>query len=160
MDPYQPPAEPPQSFESDKSGTLPAGKPIRIWLLQLACVLQFVRTVVNLVGELLTGGGLRDTADAIWLGQAVFWTGFLVALVLAVQRVLPRPGVVAPILAGIWWVHGVYLHLQEWAAVSPPRTANAVEFGGIMAEVTMLWLTASLIYHRKTRAYLSGAAVS
>jgi hypothetical protein len=155
MDPYRPPSEEAQAGPIDAGA---ARKPIRVWLLQAICVLQLGRTVFELQDEFRVVGTLQ-AFDPIGLAVTLFWCAVVVPLVFALQRAIPRSDVVAPVLACIWWLNTLNLRVQEWLALPVPRTADAEAAGAIIAELFMLWLAASLIFHRKTRGYLKGVRV-
>jgi len=154
VNPYEPPAEPAAIGQPPAEREGPAAhKPIRVWLLQGTCVLQLGRTVVQVATEFGAGGNLRNTAEAVWFTEAVFWSLVLLALTLALQRLIPRPSVGAPTLAVIWRLHGIVMYIQDWGLPAPGRV-DAVALGRILGEAILLWLTASLMLHRKTRVYL------
>ncbi len=151
MDPYKPPSEAADVASGER--TAPR-KPIRVSVLQALCAVQLIRTVFAVMDEFRAFGGLAE-ADGIWLVWNLAWFVGVIALVLALQRLLPRPQVVAPVLAGLWWANTVMLRVQEGSFVGA-SSSNGGAAGAIIAELVMLWLAASLVFHRKTRAYLGG----
>jgi hypothetical protein len=145
-------------------------KPKRVWALQLVAGFQLIVAIAGTAAVLLSGLP-RVSAPALLLGFAkpVFAMLLLPPLILSLQRLLPRPERLAPILAAIWAIFTVTAFVLAEHKPLPPGV-QALSFDDVPADVArvvticirsiafsaLLWAVASLFVHRRTRAYLSG----
>jgi hypothetical protein len=144
-------------------------KPKRVWALQLVAGFQLIVAIAGTAAVLFSGLP-RVSAPALLLGFAkpVFAMLLLPSLILSLQRRLPQPERLAPILAATWAIFTVAAFVLAEHKPLPPAV-QALTFDDVPAEVTrvvtifiqsiafsaLLWAVASLFVHRRTRAYLS-----
>ena len=144
-----------------------AKKPWRLWILQAIATIQVVLTVVRGVPLAKAAGQhLLELAGLWWFLQIVFPVAVAVVLVLAIQRVVRRPDIVAPVAGGIWWAYGLYGAISALGAPPPPDLKHVMfEDVPVQSEIAalvvihgvLLFLAGSLLWHRNSRAYLAGA---
>jgi hypothetical protein len=145
-------------------------KPKRVWALQLVAGFQLIVAIAGTAAVLLSGLP-RVSAPVLLLGFAkpVFAMLLLPPLILSLQRLLPRPERLAPILAAIWaiFILAAFLLAEH---KPPPPGVQALTSDDVPAEVArvvtivvrsisfcaLVWAVASLFVHGRTRAYLSG----
>jgi hypothetical protein len=144
-----------------------AKKPWRLWILQAIATLQVVLTVVRGIPLARAAGKhLLELAGLWWFLQMVFPVTVAVVLVLAIERVIRRSDVVAPVAGGLWWAYGLYGAINALGAPPPPDLKHVMfEDVPVQSEIAalvvihgvLLFLAGSLLWHRKSRAYLAGA---
>lgn len=78
----------------------------------------------------------------------------LLALVLSLQRLLPRSHVVAPVTAAIWWLLTATMSLLTLPSATPTDGAGPRYLGTALGLTFALWLAVSTLIHKRTRAYL------
>lgn len=147
-------------------------KPKRVWALQAVVGLQLIGAIVGVVG-LLRAGLPQISSGELLLGFAkpVVALLLLPALLLSLQRTLPRPERVAPFLALVWALATVGASMIAVPQPLPPAldavtfhdvTPEGTRLGNLVVEIlgfgAIVWVVASLFVHRRTRAYLAGDA--
>lgn len=147
-------------------------KPKRIWALQAVACLQLVGAIVGVFGAIGSGlPQLPPTELVLGFAKPFFAVLLLPALILSLQRKLPRPERAAPALALIWtafsvvvWIYSVpkplppVLESITFHDVAPPATRIANLATRVLALGALLWAVTSLFVHGRTRAYLAGDA--
>jgi len=144
-----------------------AKKPWRLWILQAIVALQVVVAGVRWIPLAKAAGKhLLELAGLWWLVQMLWPVALAVVLMLAIERVFRRSDIVAPVAGGIWWAWGLYGVISALGAPPPPDLKHLMyEDVPVQSEIAalvvvqgfLLWLAGSLLWHRKTRAYLAGA---
>lgn len=145
-------------------------KPKRVWALQLLAGLQLVVLVGGVADAFISGlPDLPALSLVLGFAKPVMGLALLAPLLLSLQRLLPRPERVAPILAVAWCA----LTVGSFVFSLPkpePQALRALTFddvppavGGVSKIVVrslglgaLLWAVGSLFVHRRTRAYLAG----
>jgi hypothetical protein len=132
--------------------------------------LQLIGAVVGIFGSMMSDVPQLPASELL-LGFAkpVFALFLLPALLLSLQRMLPRSERVAPALALVWagftvgvWMTAVpkplppALESMTFHDVAPPVTRIANLATAALAWGAMAWAVASLFVHRRTREYLAG----
>jgi hypothetical protein len=144
-------------------------KPKRVWALQLVAGFQLMVAIAG-TASVLSSGIPPVSVPALFFGFArpVLAMLLLPPLILSLQRLLPRPDRLAPVLAaagailivaGFVFAEPRPLHPSVQALMFEDVPAEAARFGAIftrsVAFIALFLAVASLFVHRRTRAYLS-----
>src|SRR4051812_40478317 len=102
--PYASPS--PSSDGEDFNRAGPPTKPLRVWIFQGLLMLQLIGAVAATLSALSSAEvrGLPLAALVSGLSRAIVGIPVVAGLLLALQRLIPRPSVVVPVLASLWWV--------------------------------------------------------
>ena len=145
-----------------------AKKPWHFWILQAIVAVQVLWSLVRVVPGLAgLGAHIHEPAVLWWLIETTLVWVVSIALVLSLQRRgLRRPDIVAPITGLLWWANGLYRAISGLGQPPPPDLKGVMfenvpaesEIAGIVIVHGLLFLlVATLLLHRKSRAYLVGA---
>ncbi len=163
MNPYAPPGQ--ASSVEDPHGAQRATKPWRIWILQALVAVQLVTLVVATVSVLRSPEVQELPFSTLFWGllRPLVAAPCITALLLSLQRLGPKPSLVAPTLASLWWVVSVVTLVLQGANSDDPTSDDAASssapwIGVAIAHLFLLWLVASTWLHGKTRAYLEQKA--
>jgi hypothetical protein len=140
------------------AGAARVSKPIRIWVFQALLLFQLVAGGAATF-EVLQQPEVRALPLSYLLRaliRPILTTPVIVMLLLALQRLGPRPRVVAPVLAAVWWLlsitsylaYGVWRDPEASSSVPSPWGVGLAVHAGLLYFVLSTWL------HRRTRAYL------
>ena len=124
---------------------------------------SIVRIVPGLAG---IGGHLREPAVLLWILETLLVWAVAIALVVSLQRGFRRSDLIAPVTGLLWWANGLYRAISSFGAPPPPDlkrvmfedvpTASAIA-GIVIVHGLLFCLVATLLWQRKSRAYLIGA---
>ena len=138
-----------------------ARKPIRVWVLQLLVAVQLAATLywgLPYVLEIKEAGWLVGPVVTQLVTQSIG----LGAVLLSLQRIVPRPDVVAPLFAGTWWLWLAGVTIETLITFDRVRPPDVMLWEAIAATLAihgvLLWLVGSLFLHPKTRRYLKRLA--
>jgi hypothetical protein len=143
-------------------GVRPASKPLRIWIFQFLLALHLAGAVA-ITASLLQSSEVRALPPrALLLGfiRPMLVIAVVATLIVALQRLGPKPRVVAPVLASLWWLLSLASH---FALEVPPEPSPRFDDGlsaplwvaGIVLHAGLFWFVVSTWRHHATRAYLS-----
>jgi hypothetical protein len=169
--PYAAPSRSSDAQARVRPGASPATKPLRIWIFQPLLGLHFAGAVAITVSFLLSPAVRALPTSAILLGfiRPVSVILVVAALLAALQRLGPRPPVVAPVLVSIWWLVSISSHFALEAPPDPDALRSLTLDDvlslppwaiGIVLHAGLLWFVLSIWRHDATRAYLSRRALS
>lgn len=160
-------AAPSRSSDADGSaGARIASKPLRVWIFQVLLALQLAGTVA-VTASLLPSAEVRALPPSAILSgliRPILAILVVIGLLVALQRQGPKPGVVAPVLASLWWLLSITSHL---ALEMPPEpdALRSLMFDdapslppwviGVVLHAGLLWFVVSTWLHHATRVYLS-----
>jgi hypothetical protein len=148
------------------AGVRPASKPLRIWILQVVLALQLAGAVAITATLLLSSEVRALPTPALVVGfvRPTLGIAVVATLIAALQRLGPKPHVVAPVLASLWWLLSLTSHFAL-EVPSEPDALRSLKFDdalspplwltGIVVHAGLLWFVVSTWRHRATRAYLS-----
>ena len=128
-------------------------KPKRIWVFQALLVLQLSAAVLKIA--LLVWVVIEVSAPAPFPVSLLLSALLAAALLLALQRLVPRPSVVAPALAVLWALHAAYGMVAAIGALP-----NILIVPWLAPKVVVLLLAGFAFFPRCTRAYLAGKPIN
>lgn len=156
----------PASDGADAQAAVSPVKPRRIWIFQALLALQLFGGVMATVSVLQMPEvvGLPLSALLRGLLRAIVGIVLVIGLLLALQRVGPKPSLVAPFLATLWWLFSVASHFLLGIPAEPDAIASLKAedaptippwlVAGVL-HALLLWFVLSTWLHRRTRAYLA-----
>jgi hypothetical protein len=163
--PYAPPS---RTTDTDLAlGERRAPKPVRIWILEGMLAIQLGWAVLSTASILLSPvvRSLPLSLLAEGLIRPIVGVPIVGALLLSLQRLGPRPSLVAPVLTSLWWLLSLTASFAL-AAPPEPEALSALKFEdapsppywvtAIVLHAGLLWFVLSTWLHRRTRAYLAG----
>lgn len=144
----------PASDGADAQAEVRASKPWRIWIFQALLSFQLLAAVAATVSVLQVPEvqGLPLTALLHGLLRPIASIVLVLGLLLALQRVGPKPTVVAPLLATLWWLLSIASAFFLGVETEPDATRTLV---AVVLHALLLWFVLSTWLHRQTRAYLA-----
>jgi hypothetical protein len=112
----------------------------------------------------IASGAVRDAPVdqiALWLLRAASFIVPPAAMLVSLQRRLPRPDIVAPASAVVWWIHGTVLNLLTWNDPLPAALKD-YDYEGpdeqlfftILFRIFWLYMVLSVVFEKDFRAYL------
>jgi hypothetical protein len=142
-------------------------KPWHLWVLQAIVAVQVVWSLVHIVPVMAgIGARLREPAALLLMLETFAAWAVAIALVVSLQRGFRRSDIIAPVAGLFWWVNGLLRAISSLGA-PPPPDLERVTFDGVppvsqvlgmlTVHALLLWLVATLLWHEKSRAYLTGA---
>jgi hypothetical protein len=148
------------------AGVRPVSKPLRIWILQVLLALHLAGAVAITATLLLSSEVRALPTPALVFGfiRPTLVIAVVATLIVALQGLGPKPRVVAPVLASLWWLLSLTSHFALEVA-SEPGALRSLKFDrglspplwitGIVFHAGLLWFVVSTWRHHATRAYLS-----
>lgn len=148
------------------AGVQPASKPLRIWILQVLLALHLAGAIAITATLLLSSEVRALPPSALVFGfiRPMLVIAVVATLIVALQRLGPKPQIVAPVLALLWWLLSLTSHLAL-EVPSEPDAPRSLKFDdglslslwatGIVLHAGLLWFVVSIWRHHPTRAYLS-----
>lgn len=153
-----PSAESPQSVRTNGSGRQPlATKPRRVWIFQALLALQLISALAGTLSAALSLEVRELPVSEILRGfiRPILGVPIVTALILALQRLTPRPSHVAPALAALWWTGSLVSHFAPGAPFNQGLASLPPWIGKVALHALLLWFVVSTWTHRETRAYLA-----
>lgn len=143
-------------------------KPLRLWALQAIATLQIAAAVVRGIPAVKAiRAHLFQAAGLWWMLQTLLVVATCIVLVLGLERAFRRSDLVAPAAGFVWWSCGLIGAIRSLGE-PPPSDLKGLMFENVdpASEIAALvivhgllfWLVGSMVWHRKSRAYLREAA--
>jgi len=143
-------------------------KPWHFWILQAIVAVQVLWSIVRIVPGLRgIAPHLREPAVIWWLVETKLVWAVSILFVLSLQRIgFRRPDIIAPVTGLLWWANGLYRAISGLGQPTPPDLkgvmfedvpADSAIAGTVIVHGLLFALIATLLWHRKSRAYLVGA---
>jgi hypothetical protein len=139
---------------------------MRVWVFQALLVFQLAGAVALTIPAILSPDvrGLPPLAIVFGLIRPIVGIPLVVALLLALQRLGPKPTIAAPALASLWWLLSVIAHIAL-GVPNGPVVLRSLKFGdapstppwvtALVLFAVLLWFVVSTWSHRETQAYLA-----
>ena len=141
-------------------------KPWHLWVLQAIVAVQLVWSLIRIVPVLASiGARLHERAALLLMLETFAVWAVAIMLVVSLQRGFRRSDVIAPVAGLFWWANGLYRAIASLGASPPHLERGTVKaapdlpyaLGVLAVHALLFWLVATLLWHGKSRAYLTGA---
>lgn len=144
-------------------------KPKRVWLLQALAALQLLSSLIGVIAAFSAGLPDLPALDlALGFAKPAVALLLLPAVILSLQRLLPKPQFLAPLLVAVWLVFTIAVialstpppqpaavQALQFENVSPVAERVGKVLSRILGLAALLWVVTPLFVAGPTRAYLA-----